>query len=264
MVDRPIPFTLRERIDHGVGFATRLLGGWRYWSVIGAAILLLAATGPFGTYGEATFWPRLVYWAATMVGTSVVAVVFVALASAGAPRAWSTSFPVLMTGAVLSCLPNTLLVQSLIPPFLDRPAESFSAMFLTVLPIGLAIGTVTWLVYEGTRGEPVDPAGTERTNALLERLPVEKRGPVIRMSMQDHYVEVVTARGRELVLMRMADAAAAMGRSGLRIHRSHWVARDHVAKARRDGAQAVVTTSDGAELPVSRSYVSALRSAGLL
>ena len=84
------------------------------------------------------------------------------------------------------------------------------------------------------------------------------------MSMQDHYVEVVTTRGRELVLMRMADAAAAMGTAGIRIHRSHWVARDHVAASRREGAGAVVVTSDEAELPVSRSYVAGLKEAGLL
>ena len=258
-----MPFTLRERIEHFAGFCATLLLGWRFWSVVVGAILLFAALGPFGTYEEASFWPRLLYWATTMVATSFVAIVCVALASAAAPRAWSRAFPVLIAGSVLSCFPNTLVVQALVPLFFERETPPFAEMFLTVLPIGLAVGIVTWLVYE--RGGPDQtPVEGDRPNALLERLPVEKRGPVIRMSMQDHYVEVVTTRGRELVLMRMADAAAAMGEAGLRIHRSHWIARDHVAAVRRDGAQAVVTVTDGAELPVSRSYVQALKASGLI
>ena len=254
-----MPLTLRERMDYAAGFAAELLFGWRYWAVVLGAVLLFATTGPFGTFEQATFWPRLLYWAVTMGLTSLIAIVFVVLANAVVPRRWRGAFPVVMGGALLSCLPNTLVVQALIPPLLGTPAQSFWPMLLSVLPVGLAVGIVTWLVFERPREEP-----DERPNALLERLPVEKRGPVIRMSMQDHYVEVVTARGRELVLMRMADAVAAMGEAGLRIHRSHWVGRDHVAKARRDGAQAVVTTSDGEELPVSRSYVPDLKSAGLL
>ena len=253
---------LRERTDHATGFAAKLLFGWRYWAVIGASVVLFSIAGPFGTFEQAGVGRRALYWAATMTATSITATAVIAVVSAAVPKRHRTSFAIILLGSLVSCLPNTLVVSALIPPLLDVPAPPLPTLLLYVLPVGLAIGTVTYLAFGAPAGgeEPISPA----LNPLLERLRVEKRGPVVRMSMQDHYVEVVTTRGRELVLMRMADAAAAMGETGLRIHRSHWVARDHVACARREGAQAVVTASDGAELPVSRSYVADLKAAGLL
>lgn len=34
------------------------------------------------------------------------------------------------------------------------------------------------------------------TAPLLERLPPQKRGELLRLSVQDHYTEIVTTRGR--------------------------------------------------------------------
>jgi DNA-binding LytR/AlgR family response regulator len=65
--------------------------------------------------------------------------------------------------------------------------------------------------------------------------------------------------------MRLADAIAETeGCTGLQVHRSHWVALDHIAAARREGARGVLTLVDGREIPVSRTYVPSLRDAGLL
>ena len=243
-----------------IRFSHRILGSWRYWAVVGGAVLLFAATGPFGTYERVPFGTRLLYWAATMGVTSVVAIAFVAAAAALAPPAWRAALPTMMLGALVSCLPNTLLVAAIIPAFFDTPAPPFGELLWTVVPIGASVAIVTWLVFDRHAPPEANPAA----NPLIERLPVAKRGPVIRMSMQDHYVEVVTTRGSELVLMRMGDAEAAMGDAGLRVHRSHWIARDHVLGARLEGGGAVVTTSDGAQVPVSRTYVAKLREADLL
>ncbi len=78
-------------------------------------------------------------------------------------------------------------------------------------------------------------------------------------------MEVSTTKGTELLLMRLTDAIAeATPTDGLQIHRSHRVAQDHVAAVRRDGGRTLVQLSDGRELPVSRSNLSALRGAGLV
>ncbi|MCW1932118.1 LytTR family DNA-binding domain-containing protein [Pararhodobacter zhoushanensis] len=98
----------------------------------------------------------------------------------------------------------------------------------------------------------------------MARLPLDKRGALISLSVQDHYVEVVTLRGRELLLMRLSDAIAETGGDvGLQVHRSHWVALDQVRAARREGARGVLTLSDGREIPVSRTYAAAAKAAGL-
>ena len=111
-----------------------------------ATVLLFTTIGPFGTFDEASFDRRFVYWGATMLATSLVAVVAVSTASALAPAEHRRSFPVLMAGLLLSCLPNTLVVAAIIPLVLGVPAPPLAELLVSVLPVGLAVGAVTWLV----------------------------------------------------------------------------------------------------------------------
>ena len=62
--------------------------------------------------------------------------------------------------------------------------------------------------------------------------------------MSDHYTEVLTAGGRELLLLRFSDALKEVGDTpGIRLHRSHWIADSHVAGiGQRDGRLVVTTT----------------------
>jgi DNA-binding LytR/AlgR family response regulator len=100
---------------------------------------------------------------------------------------------------------------------------------------------------------------------LLDRLPLDKRGPLVSISVEDHYVRVRTAQGEELLLMRLTDAIREVGASkGVQVHRSHWVALDAVRAARREGDRAILTMAHGPEIPVSRTNVPAIREAGLL
>ena len=54
------------------------------------------------------------------------------------------------------------------------------------------------------------------------------------------------------------------GDGGFQVHRSHWVSLAQVRSVRRDGARAVLTMSDGRDIPVSRSNIAAVKEAGLL
>ena len=92
-----------------------------------------------------------------------------------------------------------------------------------------------------------------------------RRGALIRMSVHDHYVEVVTTGGRSLVLMRLRDAIGETAPApGLRVHRSHWVAFGGVTGCRRADGRALLKTRDGFAVPISRSYMKAARDAGLV
>jgi DNA-binding LytR/AlgR family response regulator len=92
-----------------------------------------------------------------------------------------------------------------------------------------------------------------------------KRGRLISLSVQDHCTEVATSNGAALVLLRLIDTIAeAEPTAGLQVHRSHWVATREVVSARQDGAKAVLTMSDGRDIPVSRTYVQAVKDTGLL
>jgi len=100
---------------------------------------------------------------------------------------------------------------------------------------------------------------------ILSRLPFEKRGDLVAMTVEDHYVRVTTTKGHEMILIRLTDAIAEVGDvAGLQVHRSHWVALNHIAQVDRDKDRARLTLSNGASVPVSRTYMPQLRQAGLL
>jgi hypothetical protein len=112
------------------------------------------------------------------------------------------------------------------------------------------------------------PAATlpdRMTPAILARLPLERRGALVALTVQDHYVEVSTTMGKSLILMRLSDAISECAPcQGVQIHRSHWVALDQVARAKRVGDAAVVTLKSGLDLPVARPRLRAVQQAGLL
>ena len=165
----------------------------------------------------------------------------------------------------LASFPITVFLQMTIPLFIGQSVSfGFWEQFSFTLPITVIFGVMVNFaigdVYSNDNG-----ASVSDDNALLKRLPVGVRGPVKHMSMQDHYIQVTTTRGKELVLMRMADAVSALGVGhGLQVHRSHWVNKEFVSDARRENGQPVVVMDDGAEYPVSRSYVKAARKAGVI
>lgn len=254
-----------------------------------AVLLILAVTGPFGT-GEALDPPRrLVYW--SLVGTATFATGMLAYATAGfaVARAGASPFLATLAGALaagpvvtatvwllnVAFLDGVLGTRSLAPPELG---PSLVANTAVALGIGMLFRVFTGGFGGATGPDPGEapddasphapsPDIPSRTSPALRRLldglPPETRGPVRRLAMQDHYVEVHTLRGRGLVLMRMADAAAALEGRGLRVHRSHWVNPTHVIDAEREGDW-VLAMDDGARVPVGRTYLTAVREAGLL
>ena len=65
------------------------------------------------------------------------------------------------------------------------------------------------------------------------------------------------------ILLRLADAIReAAPTDGLQVHRSHWVARGHIAALRREKGRIILTLSNGRDIPVSRTYEQAVAQAG--
>ena len=101
---------------------------------------------------------------------------------------------------------------------------------------------------------------------LYGRLPEVGEHRVARITVQDHYVEVhMSDKRSHRLLMRFADAVNEMDQAvGFCTHRSHWVARDAVRAAVKDGAKEVVIMASGERIPVSKTYRDNLVSAGFL
>lgn len=64
----------------------------------------------------------------------------------------------------------------------------------------------------------------------------------------------------KLILMRLVDAERELqALPGLRVHRSWWIAESHMVAIKREGRRVMALLDTGAEVPVSRSRISALR-----
>ncbi len=95
---------------------------------------------------------------------------------------------------------------------------------------------------------------------FLKRIPEEIGYRLVSLSMQDHYVEVDTARGRELVHIRFADALRELQHyPGSQTHRSHWISKTGVGRLWQEGRATFVETTDGRKLPVSEPHRDGVR-----
>lgn len=99
---------------------------------------------------------------------------------------------------------------------------------------------------------------------ILSRLLLDKRGSLVALLVDGHYVEVATTKGKTLILMRPSDAIAECATRGLQFRRSDWVALGHIASLRSNGTAAVVVLNTGTALQIARPRWRALQRAGFL
>lgn len=274
---------------------------WRTPAIIFVALpFILAIFGPFGTYSDLTFLPRLVYWAALVFSIGAIMWVFNSVVL-NATITWPKSKTArIILAAGCAALPSMAIVQllhTLMRPSLPEPdtlgmlrlwleiwvlgsvISLFEDLRLTMLktqssldertaqqPQGFVSMTAPEDTAQNDTAENVAaPAQNARMSRLHRRLPPEHQNPpaaIVSLSMQDHYVEITTQMGQQLVLMRFSDAIAELDDlSGLRIHRSHWVGEHHMVGLRRAGNRTMLQLSDGRELPVSQTYKAAVQDA---
>jgi hypothetical protein len=85
------------------------------------------------------------------------------------------------------------------------------------------------------------------------------------LQAEDHYVRVHTALGNALIRYRFSTAIdEARPFEGLQVHRSYWVRRSAIQRIESEGKIYRLILSDGKAVPVSRSFVGALKVAGLI
>jgi len=107
---------------------------------------------------------------------------------------------------------------------------------------------------------PPPPAPLAGEPFFQSLIPTARRGEVIHMKSELHYLSVATPNGRSLILYTLRDAIHELPRdSGFQTHRSHWVNLAHVRDFETDGRLAMLTMSDGSKVPVSRSKVKKLK-----
>ena len=109
------------------------------------------------------------------------------------------------------------------------------------------------------------PAGEGEPSGFRALLPPYLGDDLISLQAEDHYVRVVAGRGNALIRYRFSDAIAEVrGTSGLQVHRSYWIALSAIKGVRSSGSGLTVDLVNGAEVPVSRTNIGVLKSAGLI
>lgn len=243
----------------------RLAGDARSWAALVVLSLVIGLVGPFGTF-EMPLWARLAYWTAIVLSTSAIGT-FAAgwlqrLLTPRLPRFVAAAF----AGAIAG-VPIALAVVAINVAAYGPGVEPIDLLSLTVYCVLIAAAvTVLAVVFERHRPEPATTAAVtaDATPTLLERMPLPQRGRLLHIAVADHYVEVHTDRGRTLLLMRLSDAIRETAPvAGLQVHRSHWVALDAVKRVAKQAGKPVLELETGTVVPVSRTYLSAARAAGL-
>ncbi|MCY0096112.1 LytTR family DNA-binding domain-containing protein [Hoeflea ulvae] len=286
MSDTLLQSTLRE--------LRLLLSRPRLWLVFALVVGLFVLTGPFGSYERLPFHSRLGYWLTLQSCAWGCALVSVSFFDVALTRHIAHRLTRMMTGAIFAALPIGFVVTAVNAAVFQMPFNlvRLGGNVLVALPIGIGFCLLVWLSLsssdEVTIAKPADatvpetdptaaglsaspPAAASACSPedavaqrppLLDRLPVDKRGVLIRLEVQDHYVRVVTSRGSELLLMRLGDAIAEAG-PGQQVHRSHWVAEhEDNALLRGNGknGRLSVNAADGADVPVSRTFAPRVQS----
>lgn len=264
-------FALREN--------RRLIGLLLECAAVGGVWLVAVTVGPYGTFDQLTTVERMQYWGMSIVLNWLQ----IRLAHALFDRAFGNRrfwVPVVLA-CVTASVPATFEVMWLedhYRPSLHHVLE-FQALYPQVLLLSLAI-TIPLVHYFISRGRAIDLEETvaiereERAEAatrqpaqaepaFLQRIPIRLGRDLLCLQAEDHYVRVHTALGDDLILHRFSDCVQELdGLEGLRVHRSWWIARAGVADVVRRERKTWLLLTNGLEVPVSRTYMAALKEAG--
>jgi hypothetical protein len=229
--------------------------------------LLLGRLGPFGTFAEVEPAPRYAYWIGlTLLMWLQCLAALVVLDTIGRP---ANRFAQAGAAGLIGAVPTAFEVawaEMLIRVERDLGlidvAMIYGDVALLAVPLMITAHGLLPSSQGKTQATAAVPTGSDW---LIARLRPDRRGRLLALESEDHYVRVRTSAGDELLHMRFGDAIDRLGPDlGSRVHRGWWVARDAVRRQRRDGDRVIVELLDGTEVPISRTYLLSARKAGLI
>lgn len=246
--------------------------------IFACAIITFAFTGPFGTYDDLTFLSRLLYWSVAILGSGVF---FWTIMYQTIYRPWLGRFPKLfrlVVGAAIAAIPASVVIYILQINLrhIPVPVERLPWLWFVVLFVGIGIGVIYFISPFGRFLQPEhndpnlpvgSPGGLDEMQPVndinhrpvfFERLSDDLGLELVSLSMNDHYIEVVTIQGKAMLHMKFSDAMMELAEyPGAQIHRSHWVARRAVGQIEKQGRSIAMGMKDGRNLPISGTYKSA-------
>lgn len=232
-------------------------------TAIGAAMSVM---DPYGATTGLPAWAGFLYWTGLIVAGYALGVTAHSLLRRHAPflPAWAA----LAAISLITAIGGTAAVFAVHVLWMPEPipAAFLPTLFGLVWVIAAAMTGIGYLLDRSGLTEPAEPGQTgEPVRDFLERLPLKYRNAdLYAVSAEDHYLRVHTSLGEALILLRLADAMRELsGAEGLQVHRSWWVARAGVTDTRRRGGRLSLVLASGTEAPVSRTFLPAVKAAGL-
>jgi DNA-binding LytR/AlgR family response regulator len=235
--------------------------------------VVLAVTGPFGTYEHMGLGVRLAYFVCLSV-LNWLQVVFLAawLGTREPIDRWPVAARMTLVGSLAS-LPGTIEIM-VIHAWLVRPIPlvGLPIVFLENTFLTVVIAVVIGLLVEQRLRAAAD-AERDRVASLpqpsapdfFRRIPPALGRDLLALEMEDHYLRIHTALGSDLILMRLRDAVSELGPTrGQQVHRSWWVADGAVASTERTAQRLTLVLRNGLRAPVSKSFRGGVRNAGWL
>lgn len=240
-------------------FNAQNLGIWVLASAIASYM------GPFGTFVFLSGFERTILWF-TMVAWGL----FMIAVSMSVEETFfkNLTFRQEELGRLLVMPPIIIIplypsVTAYLAPQ-PMPISFFEAVVACYL-LGGIVTSARFSVLYSTRGAVEISNQNGDAPRLMRRLPDDAKGPILRLSGRDHFVEIVTAEAIHSVRMRLADAVEEMdGVDGLYTHRSHWVAKEAIREIEREGGRHYVISADKERIPVSRGKLAELEDAGIV
>lgn len=250
---------------------------WQAPAVL-ALTLVMAVTGPFGTYEHMSLARRLVYFLVVGILNWLQVVFLAAWFGRIEPiDRWPVVGRMILVG-LLASIPSTfevIVVLSWMGHKLPFSAAPFMYPENALLTTSIAI---VFGLFVEMRLRTLADAERARVAALpaagsppplhpdfFRRIPPALGRDLLALQMEDHYLRIHTALGSDLILMRLRDALAELGpASGRQVHRSWWVAEGAVASAQRTGGRLVLVLRTGLAVPVSKSFRDQVKEAGWL
>lgn len=254
--------------------------------VCSAAVLILTASRIVGAASNGTDVTSVFVHSVILVAVSYP---FQTLFASSAMSAFGRSIPLsvcAVVGCVLAAFPATALSPSLswlagVMPTGSDIVETRSDFFENVASrlhfifFGFAtLGPLLWMLFNfrwwvarlkdrQSAAADVEEAGTigvDEMRTLQKKLQPEKRGRLLAMSAEQHYVRIHTDAGEDLVLMPFSEAISKVSsKHGMRIHRSHWISYDAVRALQAADNSLSVRLENDIVLPVSRSFSGSVR-----
>lgn len=252
-----LAFTLRE--------LQAILCNPRYWIGFTSVVAILTVAGPFGTQEDFNLPENLAYWTITSFFTFIVGLATSMSSGMAIYRVTGLEWISRALGGLIAGIPVAMLVYGINRFGFGLDMGSWTVFFRIMgycAVISFAVSILYYLVSLETRGTEENGSVVQAPQpiAFFRRLPQHLGKNLIRISIQDHYVEAVTDQGKHLILMRFSDALEELYQmDGMQVHRSHWVNNQAVKKIHRKADRTTIEMTDGAIVPVSRSHLTTVR-----